>query len=126
MTASGKRNAIIVARLLVLQVIITLVAMAVSFALKGQQGLAPAAFGGLTGIVTSAYYALRFFPKVIRLGEGYAVKGMMATQLSKYALVIAMLYIALKVWDLSAAPLILTFMATQCAYWLILMFNPNR
>ncbi|EDY87194.1 hypothetical protein GP5015_2372 [gamma proteobacterium HTCC5015] len=92
----------------------------------GQQGMAPAAFGGLIGIILSAYYAVRFFPKVVKLTEGYAVKGMMATQVSKYALVIAMFYIALKMWEMPAEPLFLAFMATQMAYWLILMFNPNR
>lgn len=126
MTATGKRNAILVARLLGIQAVITLVAVAVSYALNGKQGIAPAAFGGLIGMVLSAYYAVRFFPKVVKFTEGYAVKGMMATQVSKYAIVITMVYIAVKMWKLPAEPLFLAFMATQMAYWLILMFNPNR
>lgn len=113
-------------RLIALQFIATLACATIFAYFQGWEGVKSAAMGGLIGTITTGYFALRFFTKLVPVAGGYAVKGLLATQVSKYVLIIALFYIALKVFQLQPAVLVVTFAATQVAYWLVLIFNPSR
>jgi len=115
-----------VVRILVIQCAITLAAMAICVGLQGQEAAIAAGFGGLIGIIITAYFALRIFAKSVKTTDGYAIRGLGMTQISKYFLIFALFYIGLKVLNLNALPLVVAFMLSQLAYWLILIFNQDR
>lgn len=110
---------------LLLQVIITVAGITIAWLFQGWDLAKAAGFGGLIGLITTAYFALRIFTKSVKVGDGVAIAGLGITQLSKYAMIIALFYIALKVLHLPALPLVITFAATQAAYWLVLIVNPK-
>ncbi len=93
--------------------------------LQGGSAAQAAGFGGLTGLITTVYLAFRIITRSLKVGDGMAVGGMGVTQLAKYAMVVALFYVALKVFKLPALPLIAAFAATQAAYWLVLIVNPK-
>lgn len=108
---------------LLLQVIITLVGASIAWCIQGLDVALAAGFGGLIGVISTGYLAFRIFTKSTKVGDGAAIGGLGMTQFSKYAMIIALFYVALKVLSLAALPLIALFAATQAAYWLILIFN---
>ena len=110
---------------LLLQLLITVVGLVIAWFVQGLDATKAVGFGGMIGIITTAYLALRIITKSVDTGDGVAIGGLGMTQFSKYAMIIALFYVALKVLMLPALPLVIAFAATQTAYWLVLIvFNP--
>lgn len=80
-----------------------------------------AVFGGLISFISTAYFAARLIYSSKKSEDAVLLRGLGTTQISKYFLVFALLYLGLKVLNLNALPLLLALAVTQVAYWLVLV-----
>lgn len=83
-------------------------------------GLA-ALYGGLLSIIASLYLALMLLLKsrkaALKNQSALAVKGMGTVQVGRYALIIAGIYIGIKLWQLPGLPIILALAFCQLGGW---------
>lgn len=108
---------------LMIQVVLLMLIAAVYSMLVGFDAAKAAAFGGIITLLSTAYFAIRLLLKTQKTNDGYVIKGLGMTQLSKYAMIFGLLYLGFKELNLSALPLLITFSVTQMAYWLVLAKN---
>lgn len=105
---------------LLAKVAITAIAMIISGWFVGFDGLLAAAVGGMISIANVFYYTFRVLRTTTQDSDTVYIRGLMRTQLSKYAFSIVFLFTALGLFKLAAVPLIGTFVFTQIAYFFVL------
>ena len=76
---------------LMIQLAITTLGMALSWGFHGWNTALSAGFGGLIGLISTAYFALRIYKKSVRIGDDLVIGGMGMTQLSKYTMIVALI-----------------------------------
>lgn len=107
-----------------IQVVMVFVALLVCLVLSKQEAWVAVVYGGLAGIVITAYLGVNLLHKMAKAdhqGEDtLAIKGLGIVQISRYALTLCAFYFGLKL-ELSAFPMIATFAWVQTAFWLVLI-----
>ncbi len=105
---------------LLAKVAITIIAIFISGWIVGANGALAAAVGGLISIANVLYYTFRVLRTTTQDTDTVYIRGLMRTQLSKYAFSTVFLFIALGLFKLAVVPLIGTFVVTQIAYFFVL------
>ncbi|HXH04656.1 MAG TPA: ATP synthase subunit I [Candidatus Competibacteraceae bacterium] len=110
---------------LVLQVAITMLAVALSFWLGGLYAAWSAAMGGGINIIVTAYFASRVFSVGPGASAARVARAFYVGEVVKLVLTALLFTLALVWLKAQFLPLILTYMATLLAYWLVLPLNLN-
>lgn len=96
------------------------------FGLKlGADAAVAAAVGGLISVANVFYYAFRVLRTTHKDSDTVYIRGLLMTQLSKYAFSVVFIFVSLGVFKLAVVPLIGTFVFTQIAYFFVLATKPR-
>lgn len=117
--SAGARKA--TQRILVVQLVVTSLAVLIAAFLGGSEKAVSAGVGGGIGIVVTVYFALQVFS--VRPGRTAAkmAQALYLGEAVKLVLTVLLFAVALVLFDLEFLPLILTYAATLAAYWLALL-----
>ena len=105
---------------LLAKIAITLIAIVISGFSVGIEAAFSAFVGGLISMANLLYYTFRVIRTTAQETEAVYIRGLMRTQLSKYAFSTIFLFIALGLFKLAVVPLVGTFVVTQIAYFFVL------
>ncbi|MDG4553239.1 MAG: ATP synthase subunit I [Candidatus Competibacter sp.] len=110
-------------KIIIIQLLVTLLAAAASLALDSLQAAYSALIGGGIGAVATLYFASAVFS--VRIGSPAAkiARAFYMGEIIKMLLTIVLLSVALRWFDVSPLPLLLAYMAALMAYWLALPFT---
>ncbi|MFO1371077.1 MAG: ATP synthase subunit I [Candidatus Competibacteraceae bacterium] len=112
-------------KILAIQLLVTLLIVAASFALGGGQAAYSALIGGSICVFVTLYFASKVFS--VRIGSPAAkiARAFYMGEVVKLLLTVALLSIAFLWLNVSPLPLLLAYMAALMAYWLALPFTFN-
>ncbi len=110
-------------KIITIQLLVTLLAAAASFAFNSLQAAYSALVGGGISTVATLYFASTVFS--IRIGSPAAkiARAFYMGEVVKMLLTVILLSVALLWFDVSPLPLLLAYMAALMAYWLALPFT---
>ena len=108
--------------ILVIQSVITLLAAAVCLFLGNAKAAYSAVVGGGISIIATGYFARQVFASSLGLPAAQIAKRFYVGEAVKLALTAVLFGIAVVGLRVSFLPLLLTYMATLLAYWLVLPF----
>ncbi|NKF20772.1 ATP synthase subunit I [Solimonas marina] len=102
------------------QLVITALAVLVCAAFFGKSHAIAAAWGGLTAVLPTFYFAWRAFAQRPREGAAEVVGAMYQGEIGKIALTAVLFWFGVMLFAKQFLPLLGTFVACQAAYWLAL------
>ncbi|MGB5063345.1 MAG: ATP synthase subunit I [Candidatus Competibacter sp.] len=110
-------------KIITIQLLVTLLAAAASFAFNSLQAAYSALVGGGISTVATLYFASTVLS--IRIGSPAAkiARAFYMGEVVKMLLTVILLSVALLWFDVSPLPLLLAYMAALMAYWLALPFT---
>lgn len=110
-------------KILVIQLVITLLAMAASLFFVSVAAAYSAGVGGGISIIVTVYFASQVFSTGVDASAAEIAKRFYIGEAIKIVLTAVLFFIAIMWLDVSFLPLFLTYAATLLAYWLVLPFT---
>ena len=110
-------------KILVIQLVITLLAAAAGLLFSSADAAYSAGVGGGISVIVTVYFANQVFSAAAGASAVEIAKRFYIGEAVKIALTAVLFFIAIRWLDVSFLPLVLTYAATLLAYWLVLPFT---
>lgn len=110
-------------KIVAVQLLITLLAVAACFALANVSAAYSAAVGGGISVIVTASFAVQVFAGSANISAAKITRRFYVGEAIKIALTAVLFFIAITGLQVSFLPLFLTYAATLLAYWLVLPFT---
>ena len=102
------------------QVLISAVAALLMLGLRSGAEAGAALFGGLAAIAPNVYFALKVYSRRRHEAPREVLGKFYRAEIGKIALVVVLFFLGTRFYALQFLPLMLTYMACQTAYWVVL------
>lgn len=110
-------------KIVAVQLVITLLAVAACFALANVNAAYSAAVGGGISVIVTASFAIQVFAGLANASAAKIAQRFYVGEAIKIVLTAVLFFIAITGLQVSFLPLFLTYAATLLAYWLVLPFT---